>query len=122
MALTVYHYPACTTCRRALKWLQQHGVAHESIDIVKQPPTRSVLERALAANGGNLRALFNSSGQSYRDGDFKTRLPTLSKDEALDALAADGKLIKRPLAIADGVALAGFDEPSWERGLLPSRR
>lgn len=115
MAITVYHYPACSTCRRALKWLDQRGIAHDRIDIVKQPPTREVLGRVLVANGGNLRALFNTSGQSYRDGNFKERLPMLSTEQALDALASDGKLIKRPLVVSERVALAGFHEAAWEQ-------
>ena len=116
MALTVYHYPACSTCRRALKWLDQHKIAHSRINIVEEPPPRQLLARALASLG-NLRALFNTSGQSYRDGNFKERLPTMSEDEALDALAADGKLIKRPFAVAEGIALTGFDEAAWQRAL-----
>lgn len=116
MALTVYHYPACSTCRRALKWLDQRGIAHGRIDIVEQPPSRDLLERALA-RVGNLRALFNTSGQSYRDGQFKERLPKMSESEALDALAADGKLIKRPFLVDDGIALTGFDETAWQRAL-----
>jgi arsenate reductase (glutaredoxin) len=117
MALTVYHYPNCSTCRRALKWLDQMKVAHERVDIVQHPPSRKVLERALVDSGGKLRALFNTSGESYRAGNYKERLATMSEPEALDALAADGKLIKRPLAIADGVALVGFDEAVWQRKL-----
>ncbi len=118
MSVTVYHYPACSTCRKALAWLDRHGVAHTRIDIVKEPPSRSVLARVLPQTGDNLRALFNTSGQSYRDGNFKERLPTLSRDQALDALAADGKLIKRPLLITKDGALVGFDEAAWKRTLL----
>ena len=113
--LTVYHYPKCSTCRRALKWLEQRAITHEQVDIVDRPPSKAVLEKALAAQGGTLRALFNTSGQSYRDGNFKERLPTLRTDEALELLAADGKLIKRPLAISQHLALAGFDETAWEK-------
>ena len=117
MALTVYHYPACSTCRRALKWLDQHGIAHDRVDIVQHPPSRTELQRILDGSGGPLRSLFNTSGQSYRDGNFKERLPGLSADAALNALEADGKLIKRPLVVGDGVALVGFDEARWAAAL-----
>lgn len=121
MAITVYHYPACSTCRRALKWLDAQGIAHERVHIVDQPPKKAELARALKEGGLGLRALFNTSGQSYRDGNFKERLPTLSEAQALDALAKDGKLIKRPFVVGDGpdaaLALAGFDEAAWKAAL-----
>src|SRR5262245_37327051 len=47
MPIKVYHYPACSTCRRALKWLDAHGLSHERVDIVASPPSRAELARAL---------------------------------------------------------------------------
>ena len=117
MALTVFHYPACSTCKRALKWLDAQGITHQRVHIVEQPPTRAQLKRALTESDKPLRGLFNTAGQSYRDGDFKTKLPSMTEAQALDALAADGKLIKRPLLLGDGVALVGFDEPAWKEKL-----
>lgn len=116
--LVIYHYPNCTTCKKALAWLRANDVAHEAIDLVKHPPTRATLERAAKLAGSPVRKLFNVSGESYRAGGFKDRLPTMSDAEAYAALAADGKLIKRPLAIDDQRALIGFDEVSWRDALL----
>lgn len=119
MALTVYHYPNCSTCKRALAWLTAQQVAHAKIDIVTAPPTAAVLARAAKLADVPVKKLFNLAGASYRDGDFKTKLPKLTDAQAFAALAADGKLIKRPLAIdeAAGVALVGFDEAAWRAAL-----
>jgi arsenate reductase len=62
--------------------------------------------------------LFNTSGESYRSGGFKDRLPQMSEAEALAALAADGKLIKRPLLIGEDFALVGFHEAAWRERLV----
>jgi len=115
--LTVYQYPTCSTCRKALAWLAANGVAHETIDIVKAPPARAVLERAAKAARVPVKKMFNVSGESYRAGNFKERLATMSDGDAIAALAADGKLIKRPLVVGDGVALVGFDEAAWRAAL-----
>ncbi len=118
MSITVYQYPGCSTCRRAMKWLAQHEVAYSSVHIVERPPEVSVLKRVLQQSPLGLRALFNTSGQSYRTGGFKDRWPTLGEAEALAALAADGKLIKRPLVVGADFALLGFDEAAWSAKLL----
>ncbi len=116
MPITVYQYPACSTCKKALKWLDEHDVAHKRVHIAENPPSKALLKRAIDS-GLPLKALFNTSGESYRNGNFKEKLATMSDAEAFAALAKDGKLIKRPLVIAEGVALVGFKEDEWARAL-----
>jgi arsenate reductase (glutaredoxin) len=113
----VYHYPQCSTCKKALKWLSTHEVEVELIDIVKHPPSKRELREALGNAALPLKKLFNTSGVSYREGKFGERLTTMSEAEALDALAADGKLIKRPLLLGKGLALVGFDEAAYRSKL-----
>ena len=111
---TVFQYPKCSTCRKALAYLDAQGVAYESIDIVQRPPSRTQLAAALKQSGLPVKRFFNTSGQSYRDGKFGERLPEMSERDALDALAADGKLIKRPLVLGKGFVLVGFDAAQYQ--------
>ena len=113
MTITVHHYPACDTCRKALKWLAAHDVSVTKNDIVQAPPSRAELERLWKTSALPIKKLFNTSGQSYRAGGFGTRLASMSDDEALDALAADGKLIKRPLVDGGSFVLVGFDPAAY---------
>jgi arsenate reductase len=73
-------------------------------------------------SGLPLKKLFNTAGQSYRNGGFKDRLPKLSESEALDALAADGKLIKRPLFDAGKHVFVGFRETEWAEVIPPEAK
>ena len=111
----VFQYSKCSTCRKALTFLGKAGVEFDSIDIVSQPPSKKSLKQALALSGLPIQKLFNTSGQSYRDGKFGERLKSMSESQALDALAADGKLIKRPLVLGDDYALIGFDEAAYKK-------
>jgi arsenate reductase len=119
MAVTVYHYPKCSTCRKALKWLDTSGIAYRAIDIVAAPPSASTLKRLHKQSGLPIARFFNTSGESYRAGGFKNRLSTMTDADAYEALAADGKLIKRPLVDASGTTLVGFDETVWRATLRP---
>jgi arsenate reductase len=115
MKLRVYGYEKCGTCRKALKFLAAKKIAHEVIPIRAQPPTVAELRTMLAHVGGDVRKLFNTSGQDYRALDLKTRLSKLSVDEALKLLAANGNLVKRPFALAPKTGVVGFREEEWER-------
>lgn len=117
MALTFWHYEKCSTCRKAKKWLDDHGVAYQAKSIVDDPPSKSTLAKVLKQSGEAEGKLFNTSGQSYRNGGYKTKLPQMSTSEKLAALTADGKLIKRPILFGDGVALVGFREAAYEDAL-----
>lgn len=113
MRVTVYQYPACSTCKKALAWLRERQVEVEIVDIVKAPPDVATLRRISKLSDRPPKKMMNVSGQSYRNGDFKTRLPAMTDDQVFAALAADGKLIKRPLLVAEDFALVGFDPSAW---------
>ena len=119
--LRLYSYPACGTCRKALQWLAQQGFSvHpgslELVDITGTPPSPAELRQAMAAVGR--KRLFNTSGQSYR-ALGSAAVAALDDDQAIAALAADGKLIKRPFAItAGGAALVGFKPEEWQAALV----
>lgn len=109
----VYHYPNCSTCKKALQWLSQQGIAVEALHIVEQTPDAATLSAAIQRSGLPFRRFFNTSGQSYRQGGFSARIGDMSVEDAAAALAADGMLIKRPLVIANDFILVGFKEDEW---------
>lgn len=115
--VTVYAYEQCSTCRTALKWLAAKGIPHRVKPIREQPPTQAELERMLAAQGGDLRRLFNTSGKDYREQKLGERVATMTPKEAFALLRANGNLVKRPfVATADG-GLVGFKPEEWARQL-----
>jgi arsenate reductase len=109
----VYHYPRCSTCRKAMKWLDERGVPYEDTDLVASPPSLSALRDLHRRSGLPLARFFNTSGESYRAGNFKDRLPGMSEADALAALAGDGKLIKRPIVDTGRAVLVGFDPAAY---------
>jgi len=119
--LRVYQYPKCSTCRNALRWLDDHGTKYEKVDITASPPSAKLLEEILTRSGLPVAKLFNTSGQSYREGNFKKRLETLSETEAIAELSKDGKLIKRPLVVSPDIVLVGFDAERYARELGRSK-
>jgi len=115
MAAAVWQYPKCSTCRKALKWMTDHQVAFDATDLVAKPPSATKLRDLWKRSGLPIARFFNASGESYRAGGFKEKLKAMSDAEALAALAADGKLIKRPLVDAGDAVLVGFDEAAYAK-------
>ena len=111
--LTVYTYVQCDTCRKAVKWLKEQGIAFEERPIRQTPPTANELRAVLVANGSVLRKLFNTSGRDYREQKLGETLPKISEAAALKLLSDNGNLVKRPFVVGSNVGLVGFDPKVW---------
>lgn len=111
------HYPKCTTCQRARKWLDGQGAAYEARDIKEDNPTLEELTAWYRRSGLPLKRFFNTSGLQYRALGLKDRLPEMSEDEQLALLASDGMLVKRPLLVTEEKAIPGFREAEWQEAL-----
>jgi arsenate reductase (glutaredoxin) len=114
----IYVYQNCSTCRDALKWLQAKGIPHEVKPIRDSPPTTAELTTALHAHDGDLRKLFNTSGQDYRALGLKDQLPTMSEATAFALLSTHGNLVKRPFLIRGSTVLLGFKDEVWASALI----
>jgi arsenate reductase len=114
--LRLYSYRVCSTCRKAQTWLNEQRLAPDVIDITINPPTLAELSLALAQLGRT--RLLNTSGQSYRALGARA-VAAMDDAQLLAAMAADGRLIKRPLLIAADTTgqqrvLTGFRPQEWQ--------
>jgi arsenate reductase len=113
---TFLQYAGCSTCRRAKQWLDQREVDYQSVPIVEKPPSVAELARLVKQSGLPVQKWFNTSGQSYRALIARIGKDGLAKlDDAakLKLLAADGKMIKRPVLVSGDKVLVGFDEAAY---------
>ena len=69
------------------------------------------------ASGLPLKKFFNTSGLQYKALALKDKLPTMSEEEQLALLAADGMLVKRPLLVGEDFVLVGFRQQEWDEKL-----
>lgn len=108
----VLSYAGCSTCKKALKWLADHGVDAEVRPIVDRPPTAAELARWIPASGLPVKKWLNTSGQSYR-ALGKERVDAADERTLVSWLAADGKLVKRPVLVRGDRVLVGFREDAY---------
>ena len=115
--MLVLVYRKCSTCQKALKWLEDNQIEFDERPIKEENPTFEELKEWYQMSGLPLKKFFNTSGLIYKDLGLKDKLPTMSEEEQLKLLATDGMLVKRPLVIGDDFVLTGFREKEWEERL-----
>ncbi|MBD2326734.1 Spx/MgsR family RNA polymerase-binding regulatory protein [Alkalinema sp. FACHB-956] len=108
MTLQVYGIPNCGTCKKALAWLDAKQIPYEFINTKDHPPSQADITAWVQTLGN--KPLRNTSGQSYRS--LGTTKDSWGDGEWITAFAQDAMLLKRPLFVQDGTAVAvGFRNP-----------
>lgn len=115
--ITVLCYSKCSTCQKALKWLDEQKIPYEARPIKEKNPTKEELKTWYEKSGLPLKRFFNTSGNLYKELSLKDKLPKMTEEEQLELLASDGMLVKRPLVVAKDVVLTGFKEAEWKEKL-----
>lgn len=111
--MLVLVYRKCSTCLKALKWLEDNNIDFKERPIKEENPTYEELKSWYQMSGLPLKKFFNTSGLIYKDLGLKDKLPTMSEEEQLQLLATNGMLVKRPLVVGEDFVLTGFKEKEW---------
>jgi Spx/MgsR family transcriptional regulator len=105
-SISVFGLGHCSTCKKAVAWLDEHGIGHRFIDYREQPIAPKDLKSYAAQLGWE--KLVNRASQTWR------ALPEAQKSpqreaEWLALVQGHPTLIRRPLLVrADGTAMVGF--------------
>jgi arsenate reductase len=113
--MKVYLYEKCGTCRNAMAWLEKKGVAYEKVPIKEHPPGTKELEQMARIYDGNLRRLFNTSGNEYKRLELKDKLERMKPAEAFALLSKNGMLVKRPFVLTEKGGAVGFKPEEWAK-------
>lgn len=116
--MLVLVYRKCSTCQKALKWLEENQIAFEERAIVEENPTYEELKEWYEMSGLPLKKFFNTSGMLYKEMKLKDKLAEMTEEEQLKLLATNGMLVKRPFVVGDDYVLTGFKEKDWTEKIL----
>jgi len=112
-----YSYLKCSTCRKAAKWLKSKDFEFQLIDIVKEPPLVNYLNLALEQYSDDKKKIFNTRGKAFKT--LNLDIYDLSREEIIQLLLGDGKLIKRPFLIyEEEKVILGFNEIEYAKQFL----
>ncbi len=111
--ITLYGIRNCDTCRRAWKWLDEHGVEYRFHDLRRDGIDRETVDRWMDAVGD--AQLVNRRGSTWRSLDSQAR-ESLDDEGLRGLLSEQPTLIKRPVVTwQNGEITVGFDAAEWQR-------
>ena len=112
-----YSYLKCSTCRKAAKWLDNKDLQYKLIDIVKEPPLLDYLNLSFEQYSSDKKRIFNTRGKAFKS--INLDIYALSREEIIQLLLSDGKLIKRPFLIyEEKKVILGFNEIEYVKQFM----
>ena len=110
--IKMYWLPHCSTCQKAVKWLDRRGIkVTEFRDIQEDPLSRAEVEQ-LAKMLGGPEGLFSRRAVKYRE--MKLNEREVSPQEMLELMSSEYTFLKRPIMVIGGKAEAGFFEKFYK--------
>ena len=109
--INLYQYNKCGTCRKAKKFFDSHNIKYKDTDITLTPPPKKILKLAIKKYG--IKKVFNVSGVEYREKKIKDKIKNMTEKNAIELLAENGKLVKRPIAYEGDKITVGFNEEEF---------
>ncbi len=105
MSVEIYHNPRCSKSRQTLQLLHEQGVEPQVTEYLKTPPDRETLEKILDMLGLEPRELMRTKEAEYKESGLDD--PELSREQLIQAMIDQPKLIERPIVIKNGKAAIG---------------
>ncbi len=114
MEVVLFYHPRCSTCKKAISFLDEHNINYEKRDILKDNPNIEELKLWFSKIDKPIKTMFNTSGNKYKELNLKDKLNTMTNDDMLKLLSSDGMLVKRPILLINNQVLFGFKPLEWE--------
>lgn len=117
MSVTIYHNPRCAKSRAALQLIQKQGIEPEIIEYLECPPSAGELEDLLRLLGKEPRDIMRKKEREYKEAGLDDA--SLSRRELIRRMAANPRVIERPIVVANGKAVVGRPPESVLKILKP---
>jgi arsenate reductase len=115
--IKIYCYNRCSTCQKALKFLDENNIKYDLIDIKENNPDLNQIKELHQKSSLDIKKLFNTSGLLYKELELSKKLNEMTLDKKYELLASNGMLVKRPILITDNNVLFGFKIDEWKKVL-----
>ena len=100
------HRPTCATCRKARRFMEKRGYLLHFHDLAKERLSAAELEKLIGKH--DHQEFLNPRSKLYRKNKMKDHPP--SRREAIGMMAKHPDLIRRPVIVAGGRVVIGYDE------------
>ena len=105
MDIILYHNPRCSKSRQTLALIEDRGIKPTIVEYLKTPPNHQQLDRILRGLELEPRELMRTKEAEYKE--LGLADSALSRDQLIEAMIANPKLIERPILVVGDQIVVG---------------
>jgi len=105
MTLSIYHNPRCSKSRQTLELLRANGLQPQVIEYLTDPPAATTLDDILAALDIDPITIMRTGETTFEDA--RDEVMAMNRAEQLDWLAANIRVLQRPIVVNGDQARIG---------------
>lgn len=106
MSVTIYHNPRCSKSRQTLALLEEKGITPDVVKYLEQTPGAEQLKALQDKLGfGSARQMMRTKEALYKE--LALGEENITEQQLLEAMAANPKLIERPIVVNGDKAALG---------------
>jgi Spx/MgsR family transcriptional regulator len=105
------HNAKCATCRKARRFMEKRGYHLNFRDLIKNKLSSSELQKLIGKH--DHEEFLNPQSEVYRENKMKEHPP--NRREAISMMTRHPELIRRPVVVAGGRVVIGYDEKGMIR-------
>ena len=105
MNVTIYHNPRCSKSRQTLALLEEHKVTTTIVEYLKNPPNINTLQDITRKLNVGAQDIMRTGEDAYKAA--RDEIATMTEVQKIAWLAANPKVIQRPIVVAGERARIG---------------
>ena len=109
--VTFLHKPTCATCRKARRFMEKRGYKLNYRDLIKDRLSAAELQKLMGTH--DHEDFLNPRSEIFQKKNMEDNPP--SRREAIGLMAKYPDLIRRPVIVAGGRVVIGYDENGMSR-------
>ncbi|MEA3371641.1 MAG: arsenate reductase (glutaredoxin) [Campylobacterota bacterium] len=103
-SVTIWHNPRCSKSREAVAIAEENNCDKEIVKYLETQPNAATIKNLLKMLGVSARELMRTKEAIYKELDLKNES---DEEKLVEAMAANPKLIERPVLIKNNKAIIG---------------
>jgi len=104
----VYTTPSCASCRKAKKWLEEHGIEYREINIFNTKLTKADIIRILDKTENGFEDIISTRSKIISQGNID--IDTMKTTELLNFIIENPSILRRPIIVDSKRLQVGYND------------
>lgn len=116
----LYISPSCQSCRKTIKWFDEHKIPYTLFNIISQKLTREDVFRILKNTENGFDDIISTRSKPFQDNNLD--MDSMKTSELIDFIINNPTVLKRPIIVSNEIVEVGYNADDIRAFIPPEMR